>query len=168
MDENKKIIKNSLNNSNEIINDNDNKNLIKNLKYEINFNKNQKYILSAEESNVEEEDGIEVIYMQKVKAIFYDENNNQMIITSNTGVFNSLSYDSKFDGNVKINYDNHKVVADIMELNFIKKIIKISENVIYSNANLILEADIVSIDLITKKTEIFMKNNSKKVMIKTN
>ena len=52
--------------------------------------------------------------------------------------------------------------------NFAKKIINIYENVLYFNADLSLVADIVSINLITKKTDIYMNNNKKKVLINTN
>jgi lipopolysaccharide assembly outer membrane protein LptD (OstA) len=91
-----------------------------------------------------------------------------MIITSDTGMFNGTSYDSEFSNNVKINYDNHEITAEKMNLNFSKKIINIYENVLYFNADLSLVADIVSINLITKKTDIYMNNNKKKVLINAN
>jgi hypothetical protein len=167
-DENEKVIKNELDNL-EVITKNDNdKNLIKNLKYEINLYQNQKYILTAMKSNVTNQDGAEIILMEKVKAIYFDKNDNQMIITSDNGMFNSSSYNSDFSNNVKIQYDNHEIVAKKMNLNFTKKIINIYEDVVYFNADLSLEADIVLIDLITKKTDIFMKDNDKKVLINAN
>ena len=171
IDEDKKDVKNNLHNLNnfEEITKNDNdENLIKNLKYEINIDQNQKYILTAKKSNVSNLDSTEIIYMENVKAIFFDENDNEMIITSDTGMFNGTSYDSEFSNNVKINYDNHKITAEKMNLNFAKKIINIYENVLYFNADLSLVADIVSINLITKKTDIYMNNNKKKVLINAN
>ena len=171
IDEDKKDVKNNLHNLNnfEEITKNDNdENLIKNLKYEINIDQNQKYILTAKKSNVSNLDSTEIIYMENVKAIFFDENDNEMIITSDTGMFNGTSYDSEFSNNVKINYDNHKITAEKMNLNFAKKIINIYENVLYFNDDLSLVADIVSINLITKKTDIYMNNNKKKVLINAN
>jgi len=171
IDEDEKVVKNNLHNLNnfEEITKNDNdENLIKNLEYEINLDQNQKYILTAEKSNVSNLDGTEIIYMENVKAIFFDENDNEMIITSDTGMFNGTSYDSEFSNNVKINYDNHEIIAEKMNLNFSKKIINIYENVLYFNADLSLVADIVSINLITKKTDIYMNNNKKKVLINAN
>ena len=171
IDEDEKVVKNNLHNLNnfEEITKNDNdENLIKNLEYEINLDQNQKYILTAEKSNVSNLDGTEIIYMENVKAIFFDENDNEMIITSDTGMFNGTSYDSEFSNNVKINYDNHEITAEKMNLNFSKKIINIYENVLYFNADLSLVADIVSINLITKKTDIYMNNNKKKVLINAN
>jgi hypothetical protein len=154
IDEDEKVVKNNLHNLNnfeEITKKDNDENLIKNLEYEINLDQNQKYILTAEKSNVSNLDGTEIIYMENVKAIFFDENDNEMIITSDTGMFNGTSYDSEFSNNVKINYDNHEITAEKMNLNFSKKIINIYENVLYFNADLSLVADIVSINLITKK-----------------
>ena len=42
----------------------------------------------------------------------------------------------------------------------------ISRNVIYTNLENILKADVVEIDISTKDTKIFMFNNKKKVNIK--
>jgi len=168
IDEDKKILKNNLSNSEEITKNNNDENLIKNLKYEINLDQNQKYILTAANSSVSNLDGAEIIYMEKVKAIFFDEDNNQLIVTSDTGMLNSSNYNSEFSNNVKINFDNHEIRAEKMNLSFAKKIINIYENVLYSNANLNLAADIVSNNLITKKTDIYMNNDKKKVLINTN
>lgn len=167
-DEDKTVVKNSFNNLEEITKNDNDENLIKNLKYEINIDQNQKYVLTATKSSVSNLDGAEIIYMEKVKAIFFDENDNQMIVTSDNGIFNGSSYDSEFSNNVKINYDNHEILAEKMSLNFAKKILNIYENVLYFNADLSLVADIVSINLITKKTDIYMNNNKKKVLINTN
>ena len=166
-DEDKKIVKNNLNNLEKITKNDNDENLIKNLKYEINIDQNQKYVLTATKSSVSNLDGAEIIYMEKVKAIFFDENDNQMIVTSDNGIFNSSSYNSEFSSNVKINYDNHEIVAEKMNLNFAKKIIKIYEDVIYFNTDLSLVADIISINLVTNKTDIYM-NNNKKVLINKN
>ena len=167
-DEDKTVVKNSFNNLEEITKNDNDENLIKNLKYEINIDQNQKYVLTATKSSVSNLDGAEIIYMEKVKAIFFDENDNQMIVTSDNGIFNGSSYDSEFSNNVRINYDNHEILAEKMNLNFAKKILNIYENVLYFNADLSLVADIVSINLITKKTDIYMNNNKKKVLINTN
>jgi len=166
-DEDKKVVKNSFNNLEEITKNDNDENLIKNLKYEINIDQNQKYVLTAKKSSVSNLDGAEIIYMEKVKAIFFDENDNQMIVTSDNGIFNGSSYDSEFNSNVKINYDNHEILAEKMNLNFAKKIIKIYKDVIYFNTDLSLVADIISINLVTNKTDIYM-NNNKKVLINKN
>jgi len=166
--EDKKVLKNSINNLEEITKNDNDENLIKNLKYEINIDQNQKYVLTATKGSVSNLDNTEIIYMEKVKAIFFDKKGNQMIVTSDTGMFNSSTYDSEFSNNIKINYDNHQIVAEKMNLNFAKKIINIYENVLYFNADLSLAADNVSINLITKKTDIYMNNNKKKVLIITN
>ena len=166
-DQNKQVTKSNLDNSGKIDKIDDGDNLIKNLRYEINLNQNQKYILTAKKSNISNLDDTEIVYMEKVKAIFFDKKGNQMIVTSDTGMFNSSTYDSEFSNNIKINYDNHEIVAEKMNLNFAKKIIKIYKDVIYFNTDLSLVADIISINLVTNKTDIYM-NNNKKVLINKN
>jgi len=166
-DQNKEVTKSNLDNSGKIDKIDDGDNLIKNLRYEINLNQNQKYILTAKKSNISNLDDTEIVYMEKVKAIFFDKKGNQMIVTSDTGMFNSSTYDSEFSNNIKINYDNHEIVAEKMNLNFAKKIIKIYKDVIYFNTDLSLVADIISINLVTNKTDIYM-NNNKKVLINKN
>ena len=52
-----------------------------------------------------------------------------------------------------------------MNLLFNQNLATISNNVIYKNLNTELFADKIEIDLITKNSKIFMKNNSKKVKI---
>ena len=49
------------------------KNLIQNLKYEVNFENNKKYKITAKESEIIEKDGVEIVYMKNVIAIFKDE-----------------------------------------------------------------------------------------------
>ncbi len=52
---------------------NDENNLIKNLKYEIKFDNNTQYIITAELSEITYDEGVEIVKMQKVKANFIDE-----------------------------------------------------------------------------------------------
>ena len=51
----------------------DKNNLIKNLKYEIKFDNNTQYIITAELSEITYNEGVEIVKMQKVKAKFIDE-----------------------------------------------------------------------------------------------
>ena len=70
---------------------------------------------------------------------------------------------TKFNDNVEIQYLNNKITASNLDLNFEENIIKIFNNVVYDGLQGILKTDNVVIDLITKKTKIFMDNSNKKV-----
>ena len=57
----------------------DKNNLIKNLKYEINFDNNTQYIITAELSEIIYDEGVEIVKMQKVKAKFIDEKKKNFV-----------------------------------------------------------------------------------------
>ena len=46
-----------------------------------------------------------------------------------------------------------------------KSLLIISKNVVYTNPNNILKADVVELDTITKNTKIFMHNSKEKVNV---
>ena len=78
----------------------DRKNLIQNLKYEVNFEDNKKYKITAKESEIVEKDGIEIVYMKNVIAIFVDERNTVLEIRSSNAIFNSSTYNTSFSNNI--------------------------------------------------------------------
>ena len=55
-------------------------NLIKNLKYEVNLDKKNKYVITSNLSKITYENSVEVVKMQKVVAIFTDQENIPLII----------------------------------------------------------------------------------------
>ena len=144
------------------LNENQN-NLIKNLKYNVNFDNNTSYSITAKQSELVYIDGIEIVNMLNVIAKFRDQDNNELIIKSNEANYNDSNYNTKFNDNVEIQYLNNKITASNLDLNFEKNIIKIFNNVVYDGLQGILKTDNVVIDLITKKTKIFMDNSNKKV-----
>ena len=82
----------------------DKNNLIKNLKYEINFDNNTQYIITAELSEIIYDEGVEIVKMQKVKAKFIDEKKKILSVISNEAIYNNSTYNTKFKDNVSINY----------------------------------------------------------------
>ena len=76
----------------------------KNLKYEVNLDHENRYIITAELSEISYENNNEMVEMQKVIAIFLDKNNIPTTITSDKAFFNSSDYDTKFRKNVNIEY----------------------------------------------------------------
>ena len=55
----------------------------------MNFENNKKYKITAKESEIIEKDGVEIVYMKNVIAIFKDEKNTVLEIKSNNAIFNS-------------------------------------------------------------------------------
>ena len=111
-------------------------NLIKNLKYEVTFDQNSKYIITADLSEITYDNNVELVTMQKVVAIFIDKNNIPTIITSDKAIYNNSNYNTKFSENIQIEYIDNTILADNMDLDFTNDIIKIYE--IYKHVNEII------------------------------
>lgn len=162
---------NDIENKNLTVQENQN-NLIKNLKYEVKFDDNTQYTITAELSELlyQKEDNldVEIVKMQKVSAKFIDNNNIPLIIVSENADYNNSSYNTKFSNNVVIKYMNNHISADNLDLNFTENIITVYNNVVYEGLQGLVKADNVVINLITKNIEIFMNNSKNKVEVISN
>ena len=138
-------------------------NLIKNLKYNVKFDNNSQYFITAELSELVYVDNIEIVKMQLVTARFIDENNIPLIIKSKEAVYNNNSYDTKFSQDITIKYMENSINSDNLYLNFTNNIVTIYNNVVYEGLQGLFRADNVVIDLVTKDIEIFMNNSKNKV-----
>ena len=143
-------------------------NLIKNLKYEVRFDQDNQYIITADLSEITYDNNIELVSMQKVVAIFIDKNNIPTVITSDKAIYNNSNYNTNFSENIRIEYLDNIIFADKMDLDFNKDIIKIYENISYQGAQGTIKTDNIYIDLITKKIDIYMDNKSDNVEVITN
>ena len=147
---------------NEILDKNQN-NLIRNLIYEVKFDNNTQYIISAELSELVYENDIEIVKMQKVNAKFVDENNMPLIITSKNAIYNNSNYNTEFSKDVMISYENNTVNSGNLDLNFVENLITIYNNVVYEGSNGLAKTDNIKINLITKQINIFMNDAEEKV-----
>ena len=138
-------------------------NLIKNLKYQVKFDNNTQYIITADLSEIVYENNTEIVKMQKVTAQFIDQNNLPLIIKSDYANYNNSNYNTKFYNNVSINYDDNSINSKNLDLNFSENIAKIYNNVVYEGLKSLSKTDNINIDLITKKFNIFMNDEKKKV-----
>ena len=93
---------------------------------------------------------------------------NGAIVTlmSETARYNSFNSNTKFIKNVKLEYLDHKINSDNIDVIFTKSKIEAYNNLIYKNSDIILSADKVELDLFTKNIKISMFNNSKVKIIK--
>ena len=124
-------------------------NLIKNLRYDVKFDDNNQYIITADLSEIGYRNDIEIVKMQKVIAIFVDETNVPLTITSNKAIYNNNNYNTNFTDNVRIDYENNVILSDNMDIDFNENIITIYENVNYEGLQGIINADHVKSNLIT-------------------
>ena len=140
-------------------------NLIKNLKYDVNFENNTKYNITAALSELIYDDKDEIVKMQIVEAIFVDKGGLPLIITSDNAIFNNTTYNTTFTNNVKIKYINNKMNSEKLFLNFENNVVIINDNIIYEGVMGYGKADNIKIDLITKNVKIFMNNLDDKIEI---
>ena len=149
---------------NENLGENQN-NLIKNLRYEAKFDDNKQYIITAELSELSYVDNSEIVNMQKVSAKFIDEKNLPLIIISDKAKYDNSNYNTNFYGNIVIKYKDSTINSKNLDLDFVKNIVKIYNNVVYEGLTGSAKTDNIQIDLITKKINIFMNNANNKVKI---
>ena len=139
-------------------------NLIKNLRYDLNLQDNTKYMIIANESEIFYDKDAEMVNMTNVKAKFIDANNDELVIRADKAIFNSATYNTDFNQNVIITYQDNTILSENLFLNFINNIVSIYNNVVYEGLQGFMMADNVKINLITKNIEIFMSDLSKKIM----
>ncbi len=140
-------------------------NFIKNLKYDVKFEDNTMYSITAIESEIIYIDNNEIVLMKNVKGFFEDKNGSTLNIASKNAIFNNNNYNTIFENNVKIEYLGNIIMSDKLNLNFDENTVVIRDNIIYEGLQGLGKADRVIIDLIKKDIEISMNNQGDKIEI---
>ena len=147
--------------------DNNNSNIIKNIKHVSKDLKGNEYIVEALEGEINLSN-TDIMYLKDVTAtIKIKDNLDIVIITSNFAQYNIQSYDTIFSENVVVNYSENKITGENLDFSLINNLMTISENVIYTNSENILKADVAEMDIKSKDTKIFMYENYKKINIQS-
>ena len=140
-------------------------NIIKNLKYDVNFENGTTYSILAELSELTYENEEEVVKMQKVIAVFINNDGIPLIIKSSNAIFNNTNYNTIFSNNVSIDYIKNLIKSEKLFLDFKNNVVTINDNIVYEGINGVGKADNIKIDLITKNVQIFMNEKNKKIEI---
>ncbi len=156
------IIKNKKQIRDETLDQNQN-NLIRNLRYQVKFDNNTQYIITAELSEIIYKNDEEIVKMQKVTAKFIDQENLPLTITSEKADYNNSNYNTKFSDQIIISYDDNFINSNNLDLNFSENTIRVYNNVVYEGLNGLAKTDNIKIDLTTKKIDIFMNDSEEKV-----
>ena len=143
-------------------------NIIKNLEYEVTVDQNTKYFIRSNVSELDKDGADEIIIMKQVKAIITDQDDMPIIIESDKAQYDSFSYKTKFMNNVSVSYLNNKIFSDQLDIDFEKNFILISQNVRYLGNQGTINSDNISINLITKKVDIYMSKKNEKVKLNKN
>jgi len=144
-----------------------NSNIIKDIKYSSKDLKGNEYVILADEGEIDLGNS-DIIFLKNVKAfINLIEKNERITVVSNFGKYNTINYDTIFSENVKIQYLDNTIMGNYLDFSMKKNLLIISKNVVYTNPENILKADVIELDTITKNTKIFMHNSKKKVNIES-
>ena len=158
-----KSTSNNLSNSIE----NEKSNLIKNLKYQVKFDNNTQYYVTADLSELTYENNKEIVKMQIVTGIFTNQKQIPLTIKASSAIYNNFNYNTNFSDNVIIKYKDNTIRSENLNLDFEKNIIKIYNNVVYEGVNGLIKTDNVKINLLTKDVDIFMNNPDNNINIKS-
>jgi hypothetical protein len=140
-------------------------NIIRDVNYASTDNKGNQYIINAEIGEIDLSNA-DIIYLTNVKALIKLIDKDNVSITSDYGKYNIITYDSIFTNNVIAKYIDNKITGEYLDFSINRNSMIISKNVIYTNNENILKADVVEMNLETKDTKIFMYDNKKKVKVK--
>ena len=138
--------------------------LIVDLKYFSTDKKGNEYEIVAKSGNIDKKNP-DIIYLENVKAIISLQKSTSILIKSKFAKYNTKNYNTLFNDSVSVNYDNHLLKSNFLDLSFEENLVSIYDNVRYLSGISSLNADKAEIDILNKKTKIFMDNPSEKVLI---
>ena len=141
-------------------------NIIEDVYYSSKDSNGNEYIIRASQGEIDFSQN-EVLYLTDVKALIKLTSSNDIEITSSYGKYNSNNFDTIFSKNVIINYLDNRIAGEYLDFSIQRNSMVISRDVIYTNLENILKADVMEINIDTKDTKIFMHKNNEKVNIKT-
>jgi len=140
-------------------------NTIKKISYESFDNNGNVYTIKSDfgQFNKEKEDEI---LMTNVSAQIKFTNSTFIYLFSKYAKYNPTNSDTKFYENVELEYLDHKINSNNIDIFFTESKLEAYNNLVYKNPDTKLKADKVELDLITKNSKIFMFDNSTVKIIK--
>ncbi len=141
-------------------------NVIEDVEYISKDSKGNKYIIKALTGEIDYSD-TSIIFLTNVTALIELTDKNNIKIVSDFGKYNVDNFDTIFSKNVKVDYLENRITGEYMDFSINRGTMFITNNVIYTNFDNILYADVVEMNIKTKDTKISMYDTNKKVNIKS-
>ena len=141
-----------------------NESLIEDLKYLSTDKEGNEYKIEAKKGNIDKNNP-DIIYLENVQAIILLQDSDLITIKSKFAKYNTKNFNTLFNNSVSINYGEHNMSSEFLDLSFENNLVSIYDNVRYISGISSLSADKAEIDIINKKTKIFMESPNKKVQI---
>ena len=146
-------------------NTNTSESLIEDLKYLSTDKEGNEYKIEAKKGNIDKNNP-DIIYLENVSAIILLQNSDLILIKSNFAKYNIKNFDTLFNDSILVNYGEHVLNSGFLDLSFENNLVSLYDNVRYISGVSSLKADKAEIDILNKKTKIYMEDSSKKVQIK--
>ena len=141
-----------------------NESLIEDLKYLSTDKEGNEYKIEAKKGNLDKNNP-DLIYLESVEATILLKDSDLILIKSKFAKYNSKNFNTLFSNSVSVNYGEHIMTSEFLDLSFENNLVSIYDNVRYVSGISSLRADKAEIDIINKKTKIFMESPNKKVQI---
>ena len=140
-------------------------NIIENVEYVGSNNKGTFFELNAAIAEIKY-DNPNISYLQDVFVVIKLSNLRTIRIRSDKAVFNKISNDCEFFGNVEITEQDDIITSDNLDLYMSKNLITVYNHVQYNGVKGFLIADKMDIDMLKNEANIFMFNKKNKVQVK--
>jgi len=140
-------------------------NIIENVNYSTKDNDGNEYLITALKGEIDYSNP-NIIYLTDVKAEIKLNNSDNIVVVSDFGKYNTDNFDTIFSINVIVKYLENKILSEYLDFSMNRNTMIVSKNVIFTNFDNILKADVIEMDLKTKDTKIFMYEKNNQVNIK--
>ena len=141
--------------------DNENKsNTFENVEYKGIYNLDKEFTVKSEKAYILDENP-EIVHMQTMVVVLQMNDGRIITITSDTGRYNKVTYDSYFVDNVKATDGSTIISSDNLDLIATKDFATAYNDVILKDKKSSLQADKVDYDFVTKKYAISMFDKEK-------
>ena len=140
-------------------------NIIENANYTGTNNRGTFFELNAAIAEIKHDEP-NLSRLQDVFVVIRLKNLRTIHIQSDKAVFNKISNDCKFFGNVKITEQDNVITSDNLDFYNSKNLLQAYNNVEYSGMKGALIADKVDVDLLKNEANIFMFKKNDKVKVK--
>ena len=138
--------------------------LIEDLKYLSTDREGNEYKIEAKKGNIDQKNP-DIIYLKDVNAIISLGRSEYISIESKFAKYNTKNFDTLFNDSVSVDYGEHFLKSEFLDLSFENNLVSLYDNVRYQSGISSLKADRAEIDILNKKTKIFMEKPGKKVQI---
>ena len=135
-------------------------NTFENVEYKGIYNLDKEFTVKSEKAYILNENP-EIVHMTKMVVIMSMKDGRIVTITSDSGKYNKVTYDSYFEDNVRATDGSTVISSDNLDLIATKDFASAYNDVILKDEKSSLQADKVDYDFVTKNYSISMFNKEK-------